>query len=73
MTEEEAKARCAKLAAEHSDRKTTNWVPVKQQNGTWAVARIPLPPPVDPNQTQPAHPDPRPPGEDHRQKPWLNP
>jgi hypothetical protein len=46
MTEQEAKDRCAQLAAEHPDRATTNWLPVKQKDGTWAVARIPLPPPA---------------------------
>jgi hypothetical protein len=74
MTEEEAKERCARLAAEHPDRETTNWVPIKQKDGTWAVARIPLPPPLDPQQTQGTRREPSPhEGEDLRGKPWLTP
>jgi hypothetical protein len=46
MNEQEAKDRCAQLAAEHPDRASTNWIPVKQKDGAWAVARIGLPPPV---------------------------
>lgn len=73
MTEEEAKARCAGLAAEHPDRERANWVPVKQKDGTWAVARIPLPPPLDPNQTEETRPEPHLPDEAYRPGPWLNP
>jgi hypothetical protein len=47
MNEQEARERCAQLAAEHPDRATNNWVPVQQKDGTWAVAHIPLPPPID--------------------------
>lgn len=74
MTEEKAKERCAQLAAEHPDRERTNWVPVKQKDGTWAVARIPLPPPLDPSQTKGSRRHPRPnEGEDVRADPWIKP
>ncbi|HEX5593279.1 MAG TPA: hypothetical protein VFX35_08025 [Solirubrobacterales bacterium] len=74
MDEQEAKDRCAQLAAEHPDRETSNWVPVKQKDDSWAVVRIPLPPPVDPNRTQGTRRDPSPhEGEDVRADPWIKP
>jgi hypothetical protein len=74
MTEAEAKARCAELATSHPDRKKSNWIPVEQKDGTWAVARIPLPPPVTLDQTGESRRDPGPQeGEDLRKKPWLHP
>jgi hypothetical protein len=74
MTEKDAKERCTHLAAEHPDRDTTNWVPVKQKDRSWAVARIPLPPPLDPAETQGTRREPSPhEGEDLRGKPWLTP
>jgi hypothetical protein len=74
MTEDEAKARCAQLEAEHPDRATTNWIPAKQKDGSWAVARIPLPPPLDLSSTSETRPSGRLQGEDPRtEPPWLNP
>lgn len=74
MDEQEAKDRCAELTREHPDHETTNWVPVKQKDGTWAVARIPLAPPIDLHRTQggrrePSHHE----GEDVRADPWIKP
>lgn len=74
MTEDEAKARCTQLGVEHPDRARVNWIPVKQKDGSWAVARIPLPPPVKADQTQESHNDSRPLRENPRgENPWINP
>jgi hypothetical protein len=74
MNEQEAKGRCMELAREHPDRGVANWVPVKQKDGTWAVARIPLPPPIDPSQIQGGRREPSPhEGEDVRADPWIRP
>jgi hypothetical protein len=74
MDEREAQERCAQLAAEHPDRESANWVPVKQKDGSWAVARIPLPPPVDPGKMQGGHREPSSQeGEDVRADPWIKP
>jgi len=74
MTEDEAKARCTRLAAEHPDRARVNWIPVKQNDVSCAVARIPLPPPVKVHQTQESQKDPRPQRENPRsENPWINP
>ena len=74
MEEREAKDRCDELAREHPDRETVNWVPVKQKNGGWAVARIPLPPPIDMERTQGGRREPSPhEGEDLRVDPWIKP
>jgi hypothetical protein len=71
---EDAKDRCAQLAAEHPDRARVNWIPVKQKDGSWAVARIPLPPPVKVDQAQESHDDSRPLRENPRgENPWINP
>lgn len=59
MNEQEAEERSAQLAAEHPDRATHSWIPVKQNDGTWAVAKISLPPPVSPTGTE-IKADPRP-------------
>jgi hypothetical protein len=73
MNEEEAKARCAQLAAEHPDRERNQWLPVKAKDGTWSVARIGLPPAADPTGTA-TQAQPRPTAEDPRENfPWLNP
>lgn len=74
MDEREARERCAQLAAEHPKRESTNWVPVKQKDGSWAVARIPLPPPVDPGKTRGGRRESSPhEGEDVRADPWIKP
>lgn len=74
MTEDEAKARCAQLASEHPDREQVNWIPVKQKDGSWAAARIPLPPPVKTNQTRESQTDSRPLRENPRAvNPLINP
>lgn len=74
VNEEEARDRCAELARTHPARETTNWVAVEQKDGTWAVARIPLPPPIDLRQTHGTRREPSPhEGEDLRGKPWLTP
>jgi len=74
MDEGEAKDRCAQLAREHSDRETTNWVPVKEKDGSWAIARIPLPPPVEPSKTSGSRRNPSTQeGEDVRADPWIKP
>lgn len=73
MTEDEAKARCAKLAAEHPDRVTHHWTPVRANDGTWAVAKIGIPPPVKPTGTSSLS-EPRPSASDPRQNvPPLSP
>jgi hypothetical protein len=74
VTEAEAKARCAQLAQEHPDRATANWIPIRQKDGFWAVARIGLPPPLDPAATEKTRDSSRPvtdnPGPE---PPWINP
>ena len=40
MNEQEAKERCAQLAAEHPDRETHRWTPVQGKDGAWSVAKI---------------------------------
>jgi hypothetical protein len=73
ITEEEAKARCAELAAEHPDRVTNQWIPVHSKDGSWAVARIGLAPPAKPTGTSSLS-EPRPAADDPRESfPWLNP
>ncbi len=64
MTEEEAKARCTQLAAEHPDRERNQWLPVKAKDGTWSVARIGVPPPLDPTATTESHDSSRPAADD---------
>jgi len=44
MTEAEARETCAQLAAEHPDRKTHQWHPRQEPDGSWSVMKIALPP-----------------------------
>jgi hypothetical protein len=44
MTEAEARQACARLAAEHEDRKTHQWRPREEADGSWSVMKIALPP-----------------------------
>ena len=44
MTEDEARAACAQLAAEHADRETHQWRPRQEPDGSWSVMKIALPP-----------------------------
>jgi hypothetical protein len=72
MNEQEAKERCAELAAEHPDRETHQWVPVRDKDGGWTVAKIDLPPPATPTGTATRRETLRP--SDHPQgNPWLDP
>ena len=72
MNEQEARDRCAELAAEHPDRATSNWIPVKQKDGTWGVARIGLPPPAKATGESRAERDPL--AQNPRaENPWINP
>jgi hypothetical protein len=71
MTEDEAKAECARLAEEHPEREKSHWVPVRQGDA-WAVARLPFAPPPRPTGTE-VREQPRPPADDPRSKPWLDP
>jgi hypothetical protein len=62
VTREEAEALCAKNAAEHPDRKVAQWRAQKQEDGTWGVIRIGLPP--TPETTPEQQADERPPTPD---------
>lgn len=44
MDRQEADALCAKLAAEHSDRKTHRWIVRGDDEAGWSVVKIGLPP-----------------------------
>jgi hypothetical protein len=73
MNEQEAKQRCAQLAAEHPDRQTHQWVPVKGADANWTIAKINLPPHTKPTGTE-TQAKPRPDAEDPRfLPPWLDP
>jgi len=72
VNEQEAKERCAALAAEHPDRATHRWVPVRNEDGSWTVAKIDLPPPVAPTETATRRETPRP-SDDPQGNPWLDP
>jgi hypothetical protein len=48
MNRVEAKAECARLAAESPDRDTHRWVPRDDGDGSWSVVRIGLPPASQP-------------------------
>jgi hypothetical protein len=73
MTEQEAKIECKRLAAEHPDRATHQWLPTRLDSGEWAVAKINVPPPVKPSGTE-TRSEPRPNPDDPRENfPWLNP
>jgi hypothetical protein len=47
-------------------------VPVRGADGEWTVAKIDLPPPPAPTGTA-SREETRPPADDPREKPWLNP
>ena len=47
MTEDEARATCARPAAEHPDRQTHQWHPREERDGSWSVVKIALPPTGD--------------------------
>lgn len=64
MDEEEAKARCAQLSAEHPDREHNQWLPVKAKDGTWSVARIGVAPPINPAETTESQDSSRPAADD---------
>jgi hypothetical protein len=73
MNEQESKQRCEQLAAEHPDRETHRWTPMRRGNGEWSVAKIGLPPPVAPTGST-SHVTVRHPPDDPRENfPWLNP
>jgi len=46
MTEEEARAECARLSREHPDRETSQFLP-REVEGGWAVVKVALAPPLD--------------------------
>jgi hypothetical protein len=52
VTEQDAKDECARLAAEHPDRETHRWVPIKAKDGSWSIAKINLPPAKPPTGTE---------------------
>jgi hypothetical protein len=47
MTREEVDQLCTRLASEHPDRATHRWIPHHAADGSWEVAKIALPPPVE--------------------------
>lgn len=51
MTEEQAKERCAELAAASPDRETHSWLPRKGPDGSWAVVKLAIPSPAAQQQT----------------------
>lgn len=46
MTEAEARAACTRLAREHPDRETHQFLPRRVEGG-WAVVKVALAPPLD--------------------------
>jgi hypothetical protein len=44
VTREEAEKLCQRLASDSHERETHHWVPHRQRNGEWSVAKIGLPP-----------------------------
>jgi hypothetical protein len=44
MDEAEARSQCELLAAEHPDRETHQWRTRQEQDGSWSVIKIALPP-----------------------------
>ena len=46
MTEEEARAECARLSREHPDRETSQFLP-REVEGGWAVVKVAIAPPLD--------------------------
>jgi hypothetical protein len=74
MTEAEARALCKRLAAEHPDRRTHQWVATRRGD-EWAVAKIDVPPVEDAPRTE-VRADERPPTPDDPRKPlppWVGP
>ena len=45
MTEQEARDRCAQLAAEDPDRNTHSWVPREGADGEWSIVKLAVPTP----------------------------
>jgi len=43
MTEQEAKARCAKLTAESPERTTHSWIPREGTDGHWVIVKLGVP------------------------------
>jgi len=50
VTEQQAKAECTRLAAEHPDRRSHRWLPRRGADGKWSVVKIDLPP-LEPSST----------------------
>lgn len=72
MTEDQAKARCDELTAEHPDRHTHRWVP-SERGDEWVVVKIGLPPAGE-GGTAETRADEKPPTpDDPRTPPWINP
>ena len=46
MTEDQARAECARLAREHPERETSQFLP-REVEGGWAVVKVGLTPPLD--------------------------
>ena len=46
MTEEQARAECARMALEHPDRRTHQFLPRRGDDG-WTVVKVAIPPPLD--------------------------
>ena len=46
MTEDQARAECARLAREHPDRRTHQFLPRHTDDG-WTVVKVAIPPPLD--------------------------
>jgi hypothetical protein len=46
MSEEQARAVCADLAATHDDRETHRWLP-REIEGGWQVVKVNIAPPLD--------------------------
>lgn len=49
MTEQEARARCARLSAESPERLTHSWLPRKSSSGEWKIVRLAVPSPAAPD------------------------
>ena len=48
MTREQAEAECKRLAGESPDRETHRWLPREEEDGSWSVVKVNLPP-ADPS------------------------
>lgn len=68
MTEEGARALCARLAATHADRATHQWLPRRVEDG-WQVVKVALTPPAD-NLSTEQRAEPRPSGQDDVRTPY---